>query len=1576
MKRIIKYLFRSIFVFVVLLFFIISLLYLPAVQRYVKTQAEGYLSSHFGWEASIGKFSVGFPLNVKIESAYAKEKATGDTVFYAERVKLDVGIRNIFWGQLSLDDLLLQKFKLALKNDTSGMRIKIRVDSLLLQADRIDLGNRKIEVRDLVLADGVVKLITPTNTTQDTVKGKPFNWSIAARRIMFRNISYQMESATLPYLAAGVGDGTIVRGEVNLGEQYVNADTVEIRQGYCSIRTAAPAGQETKPAKDTASAGAWTVRTATVMLEDNTFSLTSGEEKKMDIILSGIGIRVDSVYNRGTVVRGELKDLHLVQQNGVRIDNMRAGIQLDSADTRLTGVYIKTPNSQIRLDASAAGPLSGLMVRTPVKANLNASIGLEDLTPFYDGLPKKLREKSLDINTVCLLGDDQVVVNTLHIAIPGNFQIDGKGQFSSLRRPDNLSGDFSLSGTLPDASFLSSLLKGGIVIPRNLAFSCNVKAVRGLVTPKISLCQGKGCMTVDASYNIPVTEYDVDVKLNDFRLDHFMPNDSLGMVSAELRLTGKGFDWNRMEAHLLAQIRHFVYKSYDYHDVRLTGDLKKTRLSGLLNSEDPYARLDISFRGDSVGGQYAVEVGGSVGQLDLYQLNLSQSELTASMDLNIKAAMGKLDTCSVHAMLENIQLTQKEQVYKLGNLSLNMDSERHNTVLGVNTGDFSLAFKSDTALFTTVKMFSSVITEAHKQFFAGTVDMNVIHSHLPFFTLRLNGGENNIFSKYLKSNNILLNKIELNAVSSANDPLRLSAEVRDIYLNKVQFDSVKLELLQRDSILDYAIELGNSAEGFKDILNMNISGALQKNNLSLLLKQKDSQGQIGFDAGLNLTLRDSTVSLSLFPMTPIMGYQRWILNADNRITLMKDGKMKANLRLAYQNKLISVQSLPDEGEKRDRIQVEINGVDLGNISKATPFIPDISGVLNTDLLLYTENEKIAADGRIVVKDFYYTQQKVGTIDLDMNYVAGNNFSDHAIHFELGLDSVKRILAEGKFYTSEENKNVTLDLDIPSLPLYLVDIFIPGSIMHLDGELSGNVDMRGTLKKPSVNGGLRFRDGKAELVMLGTTFGLDSSVIGIKNSKVLFNDYRFIAPNKSSLAINGNIDLASFSRIMTDLSVTGNNFQLVNVKQNPHSLVYGKAYANVDVNMKGDFSALNISGNVNLLNNTVIDYTLRNSDPELKDKSIDLVRFVSFRDTTLTQKDLFANRIRANSFNLKLLVEIGNNVNMNVNLSEDGENKVSIQGGGNLIYSMNQESGNTLIGKYILTGGTVRYGVPIVGQKLFSIQNGSYVEWTGNLLNPILNISASESVRVNVMETDQASRLVNFESIIRIQNTLEQPEITFDLSAPSDMSIQNQLATFSPEERTKQAMNLLIYGTYTGPGAITSAGGTANNTLNNFVESELNQWARKYLKNTGLTFGVDSYNQYSSSGEETKRTDYSYQFNKQLFNDRVSVKIGGRFSTDNEPGNNMEQNLVDDIAIEYVFDKNRNLYLKVFRHTNYESVLEGEVTQTGVGIVLRKSFRKVRDLFIRKSRREEKNRELQEKKQLKQEERNVHNDAAK
>ena len=39
-----------------------------------------------------------------------------------------------------------------------------------------------------------------------------------------------------------------------------------------------------------------------------------------------------------------------------------------------------------------------------------------------------------------------------------------------------------------------------------------------------------------------------------------------------------------------------------------------------------------------------------------------------------------------------------------------------------------------------------------------------------------------------------------------------------------------------------------------------------------------------------------------------------------------------------------------------------------------------------------------------------------------------------------------------------------------------------------------------------------------------------------------------------------------------------------------------------------------------------------------------------------------------------------------------------------------------------------------------------------------------------------------------------------------------------------------------------------------------------------------------------------------------------------------------------------MYVRLFRHTGFESILEGEITQTGVGFVYRRKLRRLSDMF--------------------------------
>lgn len=1554
MKRFFKYFIRTLLAIIGLLLLIVFLLYLPPVQNLIRKKAVDYISSHYQLDLKVGHFRLGFPLKLVLEDVYVAEAVAdtsaipADTLAAVGALRVQIGLGRIFQKELKVDQFELEEVKFNLSNDTTGLKLRVAAGEMGLKARKVDLKNKSVEVEELQLAKGNVFLQTGTPATPDTTASTPLDWMLEIDRIQLQQVGYRMETPDLPYLGAGIATATLTGGKVGLGTQIVDIQTVDIGGGWCNIKTAGMAPEDRQETTDTTASVPWTVRAGKLRLENSAFSMITPEAEKMNIVLSDIGIEIDSVYNRGTVIQASLKDLHAVEQKGVKVETMTADIDLDTTVTSLQGVYIRTANSQIRLQARADSSLAYLFDKVPLAVDLNARVGLADIVPFYDGIPAELKNQQLDINTAFRLSENLLDVDRLKLVMPGYFNLDGNGKMTSWQDLQKLTGTFDLTGKLDNIGFANVFLKeAGVHLPRNIQFATHLNAAAGALAAVLKLTHAGGMLDVDAAYRIAEEKYDLDLRLADFPLDHFLDVDSIGRLTAAVRLDGRRMTWQQAEVKAAVDIEHFLFRKHDYRDIALEASLENTRIRGTLTSQDPDALLALVFQGDSVGHNYVATLNGRIGEINLQALDFMPEVFRARMDVDIEASMGPAATYGVHARLDSLQIADARNTYALGKLAIDMTSDLRATTLDMHTGDLKLAFQTDTSLAGFAGSVGKVAEVISRQVTEKNIDMEVVRQDLPVFSFRLNGSKDNAVYRFLKTRNMGFDNLNLDVVSRRRSGLRVSVLAKRPHFGTVRLDSVNIGAWQTGKSLVYAIGAGSSNEAWKGLFNVGVTGRMQGDRFRLELKQKDAQGQIGFDLGVNLIMQDSAFTVSFFPVNPILGYRRWIVNPDNRIIVNKDWKINANLRMAYLNKLISFQSLPDEGDQKDRMQIEIAGLDLSSLSRMVPFMPDMKGLLHSDLLLFAQDGSIGVQGELGVTELNYNQQRIGSVDIGLQYAGRNRFTDHQVDFELRIDSIRRAVAKGMFSTSAENRDVRIDMDIPSFPLYVVNAFVPADILQLRGDLTGGVHLRGTLDRPQLSGDLAFRQGLADVVMIGTTFGLDSTRLKIQDGKLKFRKYRFIAPNHSDMVLNGEIVLTPFDQMALNLSVKADDFEVVNVKKNATSLIYGKAYVDLDAQLAGAFSDLSVTGNVALLNRTNITYTLRSSDPEVVDRTADLVRFVSFQDSTLNQPDDLTNRVNASSFALRMLIEIGDEVGVTVELSDDGSNNIFIQGGGNLVLAMNPESGMTLSGKYILSGGTVVYNVPIAGKKEFNIRSGSYVEWTGNLMNPMLNISASEQVKATVEDGDR-NRLVTFESIIRIQNTLTRPDITFDLSAPNDMVIQNQLTTFSQEERTRQALNLLIYNTYTAPGAAKSGSGgnMANNALYSFVENELNKYTRK----TGLTFGVDSYN----TDENTTRTDYTYQFSKQLFNDRVRVKIGGRISTDNnemQGGGNVQDNLVDDISIEYVFTKKRNLFLKVFRHSNYESVLDGEVTQTGIGIVWRKNFRKLKDLFKHKDKRE-------------------------
>ena len=337
----------------------------------------------------------------------------------------------------------------------------------------------------------------------------------------------------------------------------------------------------------------------------------------------------------------------------------------------------------------------------------------------------------------------------------------------------------------------------------------------------------------------------------------------------------------------------------------------------------------------------------------------------------------------------------------------------------------------------------------------------------------------------------------------------------------------------------------------------------------------------------------------------------------------------------------------------------------------------------------------------------------------------------------------------------------------------------------------------------------------------------------------------------------------------------------------------------------------------------------------------MVKFVSFADSTAVAK---ADSIQPAG--MLLLVDADLDIQtgsiINVDLDPQGNNKIQIESDGNLSFAMTPMNSGRLTGRLNIDKGFARYGMPpVLGEQTFRFVRGSYVAFSGDMMNPTLNIHATNTVKSNVTQEGQNSRLVNFDIGLSVTGTLERMDVAFDLSTRDDMTVANELESMSAEQRANQAINLMLYHTYTGGG---TKGSGISNPLYSFLAGQLNNWAANTIKGVDISFGIDQYDR-TVNGSTSQTTSYSYQVSKTLFNDRFKIVVGGNYSTDANADENFSQNLISDISFEYFLNSARSMYIRLFRHTGYESILEGEITQTGVGFVYRRKLSRLSDMFL-------------------------------
>ena len=691
-------------------------------------------------------------------------------------------------------------------------------------------------------------------------------------------------------------------------------------------------------------------------------------------------------------------------------------------------------------------------------------------------------------------------------------------------------------------------------------------------------------------------------------------------------------------------------------------------------------------------------------------------------------------------------------------------------------------------------------------------------------------------------------------------------------------------------------------------------------------------------------MQDNGIKVSLTDTHPILGYKKFKANADNYLMLSDDQRVSANLLLTASGGMgVRVYSNDENEDALQDITVSLSKFNLDKVLSVITYMPDISGIMDGDFHVIQTKEELSVSSNLKIDNLVYEKCPMGDVGSEFVYMPksdGSHYVDGILTYE-GEDvaTVKGTYqSEGAGYL-----NATVGLD--KIPLHFINGFIPDQLLGLKGYGEGELAVKGALNKPHVEGEVYLDSAYLISEPYGISMRFDDDPVRIVDSKLLFENFMMYANNESPLNLQGNLDFSNVDRMMLDLRMRAQNFLMIDAKENLRSEAFGKAYVNFFAMMKGPLTSLQMRGKLDVLGNTDMTYVLRESELSTDSQLDELVKFTDFK----SGKEETIVRPAIEGFDMMLSMSIDESAHILCALNEEKTNYIDLMGGGDLQMKYNPVDNIQLTGKYTLNNGAMKYSLPIIPLKTFTIQDGSYLEFTGDPFNPILNITATENMKSTVNEGQGTGRSVDFVCGVKLTQTLSKPGIQFIISAPNDMTMQDELNTMSIEERGKIAVTMLASGMYLSGGNTSDF--SMNSALSSFLNSEINNIAGSAMRSLGLDLGMSVDNSTNASG--ALHTDYNFKFAKRFFNNRLSFTIGGKVSSGAEmenAGNN--DSFFNNVELQYRLNEGASQYIRAFYNNNTYDWLEGLVGEYGVGFMWRRILQHFKDIFRFKTEKQD------------------------
>ena len=1551
--------------------------YIPWVQNKAADIAAEYASKKTGMDISVGDVRVKFPLDVSATDVQVIDQ-NGDTLFKADEVKADIKPKPLIDKKVEVENASLKGAKSQIKTEDGSMDLDVDLDDANIDKASVDLNNNKVDVGNAALKGGKAKMsYKPEKKKPDPDKKPSKPWKVNAKKVTADDVDFKMDmKPTVDNLDAKVGHAQAKDVKVDTGEQTVDVgeldvDKADVKYEHPSEKDAQKYSKEhpmPKQAPKTSDGDKpWKVKADKVRVSNSKgkYAQTGKKPNKPgttldpdNIEVEDVNVAIDNLEYDGENLKVPVKHLSGKERSGLQVKDASGTIDKNKNGLDLNNMKLKTKGSDIKMDAHVDQDMLDGKPNGKATIDTDSKIDLNEVEKLVPEARKALKDiphnKPVKIKAKARGNEKRLDVHSLDADIPGIGRVKGKGTIYNPTDMDRMKADLDTEVDLRDPSVLNKMLglKDVKLPPMKLSGKINKEGCKW-VARNLRVSTGGGTMRGDGYYDVCNENYDVDASFNNFPVKSFLPSYDVKGLTGSINARGHGFDfadcgstWTDATVNL-AGVR---YNGTHYGNLKARGKLRGGYADVYASSSNKGCDFDANAHGTICNDHYVFTADGNVRDLDLNHLGMYDGECQGTTRLHAQGDINlRTQEWDANVSLHDIDWRLDSSYLVADEANAALHSNPWVTCITLDNEDNYAHLNAPSGMMSLMSDFKNTFAEFQRQFNERWLDIEKLKKPMPVFDFDMHMGADGIVQRYLQQYEFDFRNISCEM--SRDSSIYIDGRAHGISYGTTNIDTITIHANElHNKYLAFNAHMGNRPGTWDEFAQVDVEGGIKGSAIDFMFHQQNIKHETGYRLGCNAHLAENEIRTRLFGNDPVIGYRHWTFNEGNYVNVdYRTRMLDANLKLTSDSSRVELLTSRLPSDSVENIQLNIENLQLREWTQILPMLDKTSGTLNANVDLNWDGTNADGDGIIDIKDFVYNGKHEGDVRVNAGFDFDPVTATTRLSADLMLDGQQTIMLNGSLNDVASETPLNLGARFYRFPLERANAFIPGGYVWLEGFAIGDLSVVGTTSNPHVNGYLIAESAALNLPRYGSSLKLSTNRIPVDDNVITFTDYKLTGSNNSPVTINGVVDLRDIDNMVIDLKANGREVQFMDSKQDEMTQLFGKGLADINASVKSYGRFLSVRANATLLPGSNITYVMKDDISQLSTSvDEDMVTFTDFNNTANGQTILITGR-GSSATDILANIDVEKGAKINVFLSEDGQNRASIDGSGRLKYTLDFAGRDNLIGSYTIASGNLRYTPPLISQKNFEITNGSSISWTGDMLNPQLDLKGTERIKTSVSSEEEGTRLVEFLIDANVGGSLSNIDLKFDLSTESDMTVQNELQTMSDNQRSQAAINLLLYNTYSGTNSAGNINGlTATTALFTFLQSKLNAWAAQTLPGIDLSFGINQYEGTRSGGTETS---YSYRLAKTLFNDRFKIVVGGEYSTEAIEDENIADNLFSDISLEYYLNDVGSRYLRLFRHSSYENVLEGQVTQTGIAYVLKRKLSNLKNLFKFKHSRE-------------------------